>query len=75
MVITYSAWEASKTGQQELFYFHSTGSINHKFMSEIIDSWTRHPKCVLITSTFNQSQAEIVLWQRPGYIDPCQAVG
>ncbi len=73
MALILTAWQADNNGQSEIKHLRS----DHPKYKDIRIDWINEQKsnraCVLITMerTDNQSSKEEIIWQKPGYVDPC----
>lgn len=74
MAYVFTAWRADGKGQSEIKHMRND---DRGYSHEGRDLWIEMQKadreCVLITRsrTDKQSPREDILWQRPGYVDPC----
>jgi hypothetical protein len=71
MAYIYEAWSPDgRKGQFRYDNFRSDSPKNENKLS-IIESWKNDPKIVLITRNRTEDlYNELVIWTRPGYVDP-----
>lgn len=76
MALQWTSWRADGNGQTAI---DSIRSDSPKWVNRSTE-WLRAQKanreCVLVTKsrTDSQSHVEHIIWQRPGYTDPCQCL-